>query len=123
LAFLFISHDLSVIQHVSDRVAVMYLGNVVELAPTETLFAVPRHPYTEALLSAVPRTDPDQAKRRIILAGDVPNPANPPSGCRFHPRCRYAQEICRVERPPLREIAPGHQAACHFAETLRLVGV
>jgi peptide/nickel transport system ATP-binding protein len=123
LAFLFISHDLSVIQHVSDRVAVMYLGNVVELAPTDALFATPRHPYTEALLSAVPRTDPDQPKRRIILPGDVPNPANPPPGCRFHPRCRYAQEICRVERPALRQIEPGHQAACHFAEKLQLVGV
>jgi peptide/nickel transport system ATP-binding protein len=123
LAFLFISHDLSVIQHVSDRVAVMYLGHVVELAPTEALFATPRHPYTEALLSAVPRPDPDLAKRRIILPGDVPNPAAPPPGCRFHPRCRYAQDVCRHEAPPLREIVPGHRAACHFAEKLRLVGV
>lgn len=123
LAFLFISHDLSVIQHVSDRVAVMYLGSVVELASTEEIFASPRHPYTEALLSAVPRIDPDLPKRRLILSGDVPNPANPPSGCRFHPRCRYAQDICRQERPPLREVGPGHQAACHFAETLQLAGV
>jgi peptide/nickel transport system ATP-binding protein len=123
LAFLFISHDLSVIQHVSDRVAVMYLGEIVELAPTEALFAAPRHPYTEALLSAVPRADPDLPKRRIILPGDVPNPASPPPGCRFHPRCRYAQEICRQTPPPLREIAPGRRAACHFAETLNLAGV
>jgi peptide/nickel transport system ATP-binding protein len=123
LAFLFISHDLSVIQHVSDRVAVMYLGSVVELARTEALFAAPRHPYTEALLSAVPRADPDLPKRRLILPGDVPNPAHPPPGCRFHPRCRYAKDVCQQERPALREVAPGHLAACHFAEELSLAGV
>ncbi len=123
LAYLFISHDLSVVQHVSDRVAVMYLGAIVEEAPTAKLFSKPKHPYTEALLSAVPRTDPDQAKRRIILPGDVPNPANPPSGCTFHPRCPYAKEICQRETPPLRYLDTGHRVACHFAEELQLVGV
>jgi peptide/nickel transport system ATP-binding protein len=108
---------------VSDRVAAMYLGSIVEQAATDAIFSSPRHPYTEALLSAMPRIDPDQPKKRLILTGDVPNPANPPSGCRFHPRCRYAQAICMQERPPLREIAPGHQAACHFSETLQLAGV
>lgn len=123
LAYLFISHDLAVVSHVSDRVAVMYLGTIVETAPVDSLYATPRHPYTEALLSAIPRVDPDEAKQRIILPGDVPNPANPPSGCRFHPRCRYAQEICKREIPALRRITPDHQAACHFAEELRLTGV
>ncbi len=123
LTILFISHDLSVVSYIADRISVMYLGNIVEQAATEAIFSSPRHPYTEALLSAVPRIDPDQPKRRVILTGDVPNPANPPSGCRFHPRCRYAQEICRTERPALRDVGPGHQAACHFAETLHLVGV
>jgi peptide/nickel transport system ATP-binding protein len=123
LTYLFISHDLSVVQHVSDRVAVMYLGSIVELAATDALFARPRHPYTEALLAAVPRTDPDQPRRRVVLSGDVPNPANPPAGCRFHPRCRYAREVCKQERPALREVAPGHVAACHFAEELTLAGV
>ncbi|MGH2535345.1 MAG: ABC transporter ATP-binding protein [Thermomicrobiales bacterium] len=123
LTYLFISHDLSVVQHVSDRVAVMYLGSIVEMAATDELFARPRHPYTEALLAAVPRTDPDQPKRRFVLPGDVPNPANPPPGCRFHPRCRYAQEVCTRERPALRTVAPGHVAACHFAEELDLTGV
>jgi peptide/nickel transport system ATP-binding protein len=123
LTYLFISHDLSVVQHISDRVAVMYLGSIVEMAATDELFAKPRHPYTEALLAAVPRADPDQPKRRFVLPGDVPNPANPPPGCRFHPRCRYAKEICRRDTPALREIAPGHIAACHFAEELQLTGV
>jgi peptide/nickel transport system ATP-binding protein len=123
LTYLFISHDLSVVQHISDRVAVMYLGSIVEMAATDDLFAKPRHPYTEALLAAVPRADPDQPKRRFVLPGDVPNPANPPPGCHFHPRCRYAQEICRRDRPALREITPGHVAACHFAEELQLMGV
>ncbi len=123
LAYLFISHDLRIVRHISDRVAVMYLGSIAELAPAEQLYRTPKHPYTEALLSAIPKSHPGETKARIVLPGDVPNPANPPSGCTFNPRCRYAQDICRVEKPPLREIAPGHFAACHFAETLELAGV
>lgn len=123
LSYLFISHDLSVVEHVSDRVAVMYVGKIVELATTRTLFHQPQHPYTEALLSGVPRPDPDAEKRRITLTGEVANPANPPSGCYFHPRCRYAEARCQQEAPPLREVQPGHLAACHFAEQLTLRGV
>jgi peptide/nickel transport system ATP-binding protein len=123
LTYLFIAHNLSVVEHISDRVAVMYLGKIVELAPAEELYANPLHPYTEALLSAVPRTDPDHVKQRIILPGDVPNPANPPAGCKFHPRCRYAQPICSQEEPALTEITPDHLAACHFAGELELVGI
>ena len=123
LAYLFISHDLAVVSHISDRVAVMYLGSIVETAPVAALYATPRHPYTEALLSAIPRSDPDEVRERIILAGDVPNPANPPSGCRFHPRCPYARDVCRTERPVLRELTPSHQVACHRAEELALAGV
>lgn len=123
LAYLFISHDLAVVSHISDRVAVMYLGGLVESAPVDSLYATPRHPYTEALLSAIPKSDPDDTKTRIVLPGDVPNPANPPTGCRFHPRCRYARAVCQAERPALREIAPGHHVACHLAEELKLVGV
>jgi len=123
LAYLFISHDLSVVSHVSHRVAVMYLGALVETAPVERLYTTPRHPYTEALLSAIPKADPDEARSRIILPGDIPNPANAPPGCRFHPRCRYAREICRTERPALREISQNHQVACHLAEELTLAGV
>ena len=122
LAYLFVAHDLSVVEHISDRVAVMYLGRIVELAAAETLYCDPRHPYTEALLSAIPRSHPKQRRERIVLSGDVPNPSNPPSGCHFHPRCRYARDICRTEAPPLRELQPGHVAACHFAEELNLVG-
>ncbi|MBX6770469.1 MAG: ATP-binding cassette domain-containing protein [Chloroflexi bacterium] len=123
MAYLFISHDLAVVSHVSSRVAVMYLGTIVETAPVEALYTEPRHPYTEALLSAIPRSDPDERRTRIVLPGDVPNPASPPPGCRFHPRCRYAREICRSEVPRLREIAPGRQVACHLAEELHLVGI
>ncbi|MBO6716575.1 MAG: ATP-binding cassette domain-containing protein [Rhizobiaceae bacterium] len=120
LAFLFIAHDLAVVKYVSHRVAVMYLGRVVELSPTDELFADPRHPYTEALMSAVP--PPHRRKRppRITLAGDVPNPAAPPSGCHFRTRCRYAKDRCVSESPALREIRPGHLAACHYAEKLTL---
>ena len=125
LTYLFIAHDLSVVQHISDRVAVMYLGYIVELAPAESLYRLPRHPYTEALLSAVPKSDPDQVKQRILLPGDVPNPANPPPGCKFHPRCRYAKDICSQEVPELRTVGPDpdHQVACHLAEELALVGI
>jgi peptide/nickel transport system ATP-binding protein len=123
LTYLFISHDLSVVEYIANRVAVMYVGKLVEVAPTEALFATPRHPYTEALLSAVPKPNPRLRSKRILLEGDVADPANPPSGCYFHPRCRYVQDQCRIETPVLRETAPSHLAACHFAETLTLQGV
>jgi peptide/nickel transport system ATP-binding protein len=123
LTYLFVAHDLSVVQYLCDRVAVMYVGQIVELAETGRLYATPRHPYTEALLSAVPKPDPRLRSQRILLSGEVADPAHPPSGCYFHPRCRYAEARCAGERPALREIAPGHFAACHFAETLSLRGV
>ncbi|MGH2558821.1 MAG: ABC transporter ATP-binding protein [Thermomicrobiales bacterium] len=125
LTYLFIAHDLSVVEYISDRVAVMYVGKIVELAPTEELYVNPKHPYTEALLSAVPKPDPRlrDKGRRIMLEGDVPDPANPPSGCHFHPRCPYAQAVCKQAEPPLRDVGGGHLAACHFAETLTLRGV
>ena len=123
LTYLFIAHDLSVVEHISDRVAVMYLGTIVELASAEELYDHPLHPYTEALLSAVPRTDPDHASKRIILPGDVPSPADPPPGCKFHPRCRYARDICKNEAPPWRELSDDHWVACHLADELDLVGI
>lgn len=123
LTYLFIAHDLSVIQHISDQVAVMYVGKIVEQAETETLFLNPKHPYTEALLSAIPSPDPDSLLDEITLEGEVPSPANPPPGCYFHPRCQYAQQICQEEIPPLLEVSPDHYAACHFAEELTLHGV
>jgi peptide/nickel transport system ATP-binding protein len=123
LSYLFISHDLGVVEHVSDRVAVMYVGRVVEVGPTEKLYQRPQHPYTEALLSSIPKPDPARKKRRIAITGEIPNPANPPSGCHFHPRCPYAQPVCAQESPPLREVVPGQFAACHFSEVLTLKGV
>jgi peptide/nickel transport system ATP-binding protein len=115
LTFLFVAHDLSVVRHISDRVAVMYVGQLVELAPTGALFAEPLHPYTAAMMRAVPVADPRVYKDDAILTGEVPSPAKPPPGCYFHPRCRHATERCRVEAPALREIAPGHSSRCHYA--------
>jgi len=123
LTYLFISHDLSVVQYISHRVAVMYVGKIVETAPTEKLFTEPKHPYTQALLSAVPIPNPEIANRTEPLQGEVADPANPPSGCYFHPRCPFAQEICRTTEPLMREITEGHSTACHFAEDLELPGV
>ena len=123
LTFLFIAHDLSVVEHISDRVGVMYVGQLVELADTNSLFVSPKHPYTEALLSAVPTTDPEIKMDRIVLPGEVANPAAPPSGCYFHPRCRYAQAICKEKAPPWTQVAADHFAACHFADELELRGV
>jgi peptide/nickel transport system ATP-binding protein len=123
LTYLFIAHDLSVVDHISDRVAVMYVGYVVEVAETDELFRNPKMPYTEALLGAIPPPSPRLRSRPMKLPGEVPSPANPPSGCYFHPRCQYAKDICKVERPPLREVSPGHYAACHFSDTLNLRGL
>ena len=123
LTYLFVAHDLSVVRHISNRVAVMYVGRIVELAETEELFSAPKHPYTAALLSAVPEPDPRAPRRRLMLEGEVANPASPPSGCYFHPRCPHAIDVCRTETPAWREISPGHFAGCHRADELKLAGV
>lgn len=123
LTYLFISHDLSVVEYLANQVAVMYVGLLVEIASTDELFQSPKHPYTEALLSAVPKTVPRRNPQRIILKGDVADPANPPSGCYFHPRCPYAIDRCQTEAPALREMGPGRKVACHLAEKLNLRGV
>ena len=123
LTLVFIAHDLSVVEHISDRIAVMYVGKIVEMAETSELLYHPLHPYTEALLSAIPPADPDIRSNRIQLQGEVPSPANPPSGCIFHPRCRYARPVCSEQEPPLVELAPGHFASCHFAKELSLKGI
>ncbi len=123
LTYLFVAHDLSVVKHVSDRVAVMYVGRIVEIGETEALYGRPLHPYTEALLSAAPTAEPGVASTRIVLEREIADPANPPPGCAFHPRCRYATDICRSARPDLIEVEPGRQVACHHARTLALAGI
>jgi peptide/nickel transport system ATP-binding protein len=123
LSFLFISHGLSVVKHISDRVAVMYVGQMIELAEVSELFSHPCHPYTESLLSAIPKPDPEIKMKRIILQGDVASPSNPPSGCYFHPRCPYAKEVCKQAAPAWQEVSPRHFVACHRANELNLAGV
>ena len=123
LTLIFIAHDLSVVEHISDRIAVMYVGKIVEMAETSELLQNPLHPYTEALLSAIPPADPDMHQERIQLKGEVPSPANPPSGCIFHPRCRYAKPECAQNVPPLTEVESGHFVSCHFAKALHLKGI
>jgi oligopeptide/dipeptide ABC transporter ATP-binding protein len=123
LTLIFVAHDLSVVEHISDRIAVMYVGKIVEMADTDELLQNPKHPYTEALLSAIPPADPDIKQERIQLQGEVPSPANPPSGCIFHPRCRYAKPECAQKVPALTEVEPGHFVSCHFAKELHLKGI
>ena len=123
LTYLFVAHDLSVVKHISDRVAVMYVGKIVELTDTVKLYEQPLHPYTESLLSSVPIPDPRLRSERIVLQGEVADPSNPPSGCYFQPRCPYVKPICRDQSPPLEEVKPDHYVACHFAEQLTLRGI
>jgi len=120
ISYLFVAHDLAVVEHISHRVAVMYLGKIVELTDKRSLFAHPQHPYTEALLAAVPVPDPKIQRKRVILSGDVPSSINPPSGCRFHTRCPYVFERCRLEEPQIKQVRPGHWAACHLREAAAL---
>lgn len=122
LTYLFVAHDLSVVAHICDRVAVMYVGKLVEMAPTRELYVTPKHPYTEALMSAIPLPNPKKREKRILLTGEVASPAKPPSGCYFHPRCNYCQDICKTTEPELREITPGHFVKCHRADELKLIG-
>ncbi len=123
LTYLFVAHDLSVVAHISDRVAVMYVGKMVELANTQELYTNPMHPYTEALMSAIPLPDPRKREKRVYLSGEVANPANPPSGCYFHPRCSYCVDICKSTEPAFEEVKPGHFVKCHRARELSLNGV
>ena len=123
LTYIFVAHDLSVVEHIADRVAVMYVGRLVELAKTDDLYYTPQHPYSEALMAAVPKPDPRMRERPIKLPGEVASPINPPTGCYFHPRCRYAKDICATDAPPLKEVLPEHWAACHFAGELKLRGI
>ncbi len=122
LTYLFIAHDLAAVAYACDRVAVMYLGQVVEIASTEKLYYSPQHPYTEALMSAIPEANPEQVMQPVFLTGERPSPTNPPDGCRFHTRCNYATDTCRTSSPILREITDGHMVACHHAEYLALKG-
>lgn len=121
--YLFVSHDLSVVEHISERIAVMYVGKIVEMGSVEQLYLSPKHPYTEALLSAIPVADPELKSERIILKGSVPSPVNPPSGCRFHTRCMYATELCKNTEPILADVTQGHQVACHLSADLNLRGI
>ncbi|GDX57318.1 putative peptide ABC transporter ATP-binding protein y4tS [Comamonadaceae bacterium] len=123
LSYLFVSHDLAVVEHIGHRIAVMYLGRIVELAPRERIFAQPQHPYTEALMAAAPIAAPKARSARLVIEGDVPSPINPPPGCHFHTRCPYAEARCRVDAPPLQEIAPGHVVACHLRQPTPLAQV
>jgi len=123
LTYLFVAHDLSVVKHISDRVMVMYVGQMVELAETTRLFAAPKHPYTSALLSSIPQPDPRARARRTTIRGEIANPANPPSGCYYHPRCPYAEEICRTTAPIWEQIEPGHYVRCHRAREITLPGI
>ncbi|HEX4928847.1 MAG TPA: oligopeptide/dipeptide ABC transporter ATP-binding protein [Burkholderiales bacterium] len=122
LSYLFVAHDLAVVEHISHRVAVMYLGHLVEIADKKSIFTRPQHPYTEALLEAVPVPDPKRRKQRRVLSGDVPSPVNPPPGCRFHTRCPYAEERCRIEKPTLKQVARGQWVACHLRPSLPMTG-
>ena len=123
LSYLFVSHDLAVVEHIGHRIAVMYLGRIVELAPRERIFAQPQHPYTEALMAAAPIAAPKARSARLVIEGDVPSPINPPPGCHFHTRCPHAEARCRVDAPPLQEIAPGHVVACHLRQPAPLAQV